>query len=172
MVTVGDGDLTVMLALLALLLPGCCDGGLGTCPPTDCAETTESCRLACDEQNARCAGLSPEELGGFDEALGQWRQRAADREQACDKRFPLMVVGECSADARRVLFEHGGFTGRALIYDADTGEFVGYLTYSDVIDCACQGRKYWPRLEHCSDGAVTEVLCGATLSVGDELTFP
>jgi len=130
------------------------------------------CRVACDEADGECAGLTPEEFDGFDEALAQWRQRAAEREEPCDEPFPFTVVGECAEQGRRFLYEGGGFTSQALIYDADSGEFLGYVTYSDLIDPVCLGRGYWPRLVGCPDGVVTEVLCGTALSVGDERGFP
>ena len=54
--------------------------------------------------------------------------------------------------------------------EAETAEFIGLATTSDIVSPPCNGRGYWPEPIECADAIVTEVLLGTLLEEDDDLS--
>ena len=88
----------------------------------------------------------------------------------CEPEIELVAAGECPGSL--FLFDGtGGFVVQISFYDPSTRAFVSLITQTDCIDCLCGGQSYWPTLSDCSVGTVSEVICGTSVTVGDELEF-
>ncbi len=143
-----------------------CDEDTDSCvDPLD----SEQCQSQCEPTFERCDERPLEDFLTFEAGLIEAREEA--QEYACAGDFPWIVTARCPDDVFDVIDSSSGFVRLVRFYDRQTGQFVAQRMKSDALDLTCWGVSYWPIRVACDAGIVSEVLCGTTWAVGDEITF-
>ena len=98
----------------------------------------------------------------YEAALEQWKATA------CENPGMFDAVGLC--DGLRFIKSAGGYTGTISYYDAQTGEYVGGASWTDVASGPCGGRTYHVQKVECENGTAIslDLLCGGSSAWGGQ----
>ena len=104
----------------------------------------------------------------YETTLANWRAEIPSSPE--DEEWRTRVAGSCGDGRTVFLHLHTGLGASTTLYDAETGEAVGFVGLSyDFQLPPCYSTTYWPAKIECPDQIVTEVISGPAFEVGDRL---
>ncbi len=141
-----------------------------------CQSVQDPCRSQCELASGGCTEQPIESFTDFETTKDAWEAEldvipGADFDGDGVQDIPFIYAGECE-NSTLFLYRGTGFSVLVHFFDADSHEFIGLRTQTDVGDPVCQGKGFWPRRVTCDNPTATQAVLGGQYSVGDPVVLP